>query len=275
MEPSLLRAVIFTDIDWTMMGPGEDLSGVCSVMEKARSLGVPVVPVTAKSIYEIVALAPKACIPMESLVAISESGGAVYASPGILSRPSGSKKVLGYTLEYIELGRPIPLFRGTIAREASRLGCEIHLLSQAGESMAAAMTGLSPGSARLASMREYLEVIWSPSQECLDALASVLGSMGFYVHRSARLLHVGVHGGKLAAVARLEEEPLFRGLYTIGLGDSDADRDYLERVDTAVLVPGPSMRARTRLMRSDYMVAPYPAPMGWCYMVDQLLLGLA
>ncbi|MCE4602239.1 MAG: HAD-IIB family hydrolase [Desulfurococcales archaeon] len=274
MKPSLLRAAIFTDIDWTMMGPGEDLKGVCSIVEKAYSLGVPVIPVTAKSIYEIVALAPRACIPINSLVAVSESGGAIYASPGLLSAPEGSKRVLGYILEYIELGSPIQLFQDKLAWEASRLGCEVYLLSQANTSMASMMTGLSPSSARLASMREYLEVIWSPSQKCLDILAIRLGSMGFYVHRSTRLLHVAMHKGKLAAIARLEEEPLFTGLHTIGLGDSDADRDYLEHVDTAILVPSPSMRLRTRLMRSDYMVAPYPAPEGWSYTVNQLLLVL-
>ncbi len=267
------KLAVYTDIDWTMMGPGEDLKGVCQTVDMLYANRVPIVLVTAKSIWEIVALAPRICIPDGRLVAVAESGGAVYASPGLLSSPEGVVNVNGTRLEYVRLGKPIDSFISKVMELAGRIECDsITRLSGADPQEAAKITLLPPASARLSAIREYLEVLWSPRQECLDVLKDLLEASGFYVHRSARLLHVGVHRGKLGALMHLEEEPWLKYSESIGLGDSEADRDYLEHVDYPVVVPRPG--SKLKLMRSDYTTSPYPAPKGWVYSVRDLVLRL-
>ncbi len=263
--------MVYSDIDWTIMGPGEDLTGVCRAIEKLYINGLELVLVTAKSIYEVVNLAEKICMPLNRLIAVVESGGAIYTGRRLLTTITGSKTINGVDLEYLQLGQPIPEFWHEVEDLISRLHCRVSRLTGADAVRASEITLLRQESARYASMREYLEVLWSPDQQCLDRLGGMLAEMGFYIHRSARLLHIGMHKGKGVAVDVFRRRSILGGGASIGLGDSEADKDYLEHMDHAIVIPTPDMRLRVRLNRVDYLIPPYPAPRGWVYSIDVIL----
>jgi len=267
---------IYSDIDWTMMGPGEDLDGVCDMVRRLLYTDYKLILVTAKSIYEILPLLDRICLPLQDLIAIVESGGAIYTYPNKLTLIDGSRRIMGRRLEYIELGKPINEFKEIIEEAVDELDCSVRYLSGADEDTAVLITRLSRKSAVYSTRREYLEVIWSPRQSCLDELSHILASKGLYVFRSSRLLHVGMHGGKLAGIRIIHGDPVMGGgnAITIGLGDSEADKEYLEYVDYPIVIPVPGYGVRVRLMRSDYMIARNPAPYGWVEALESLLYML-
>ena len=257
MRPLHPKGLILTDLDGTMLGAREYFDGVGEALEALEMLGFTVVPVTAKSIWEIVHLWLK-LLGRPPAAAVAESGGAIYAVRGLLAEPSGVLEDLG--LEYVELGPRLEEAESLILEALS--GCRGYLrLSRAGPREASIITGLPPGRAALAARRLYLEVIWHPRGECLDRAASRAWDLGLYVHRSRRLLHLGVHRGKGRAVSKLLAEPAFSNpTLIVAAGDSEADEGFMGVADVRVVIPSDSP-SRPKL--ADYMPVPYPAPEGW------------
>ena len=272
--------VVVTDIDDTMMGPGEDLRGICGSVRDLQDLGYVIVPVTAKSVYELARLAPRLCLDAGRSFFIAESGGAIYAGPGLLESPTGSIRVHGYELEYEELGPTLSRLGEELSVVESACGGELVKFSEASPSLIARLTGLPLDASREAAKRVYMEVYWSPQRSCLEKMEALALRRGIYAFLGRRFLHIGGHKGKGFAVRRLLSNPLLRGLKTIGVGDSMADKDFLEITDRAFIIPqrdgGHAGEAsHLRLDRPDYSVSIDVAPKGWIMVAEQIKLGIA
>ncbi len=269
--------LIVSDIDGTMMGPGEKINGVCDSVDRLHRLGYYLTLATAKSIYEIMGLLDKICLKESFLAAIVESGGAIYASPGVLLDPSMEVNVMGSKLEVLELGARLSDYEDEIDEIIVNAGCEdmADRLSRIDPYKASKYTRLPLPSAKLATMREYMDVVWTYRRECIDSIASLAEKRGFYVFTTRRSIHIGLHGGKHVALRSLLDQISYRGIEeVIGIGDTNADKEMLELVDKAIVIPQSNGELAVDLQRSDYTVAPYSAPTGWVYSVNLITLKL-
>lgn len=265
------RRLVFTDIDGSMVSYDGRVGDSAYYARLLRLLGFLIIPVTAKTVEEVVALRNRLGLEGDPFIAVVEAGGAVYASPGFLTRPTGYDHVLG--LEYIEVGEPLerlePLLEEIASTPCSR---PLYRLTKAPPRIAERMTGLEGFQAELARRRRFIEVYWSPSRSCMERAAQRAVELGLTV-RYGRLLHVGKGYGKAQAVELLLEEPLLHGAPTVGVGDTQLDEDLLESVGTAVIIPQTDGRLLARPRRADYYVAPEPAPEGWVHVARLLALG--
>ena len=257
------------DLDGTLLGPREEFTEEARTsLKKLISLGALVVPVTAKSAWEIVVVWREVLgLPGEPLIAVAESGGAIYAPPGALTSPTGYEGELG--LEYIELGARLDDVEDAIGYVAS--ACRgFKRLSKADPEEASEITGLPPRRALLAARRRYLEVLWHPERGCMEAAEARALELRLYTHRSTRLLHVGAHGGKRRALEKLLMEPLARdcGLI-VAIGDMDADEEMMEAADIAVHVPSNPQRSPRRPL--NRIPSPYPAPQALPWILKRVL----
>jgi mannosyl-3-phosphoglycerate phosphatase family protein len=254
-------ALLALDLDGTVLGPGEAFSVEARRgLAELTALGALIVPVTAKSVWEVSWVWDRLLGSPGPLVAVAESGGALYAERGLLSAPDGYLGELG--LEYVELGERIEGLERELRSLAST--CPgFKRLSRASPEEASLITGLPPARARLAARRLYLEVLWHPDPVCMDRAELEALSMGLYVHRSRRLLHVGGHRGKGAALRRLLREPVAGHCrLVVAMGDSDADEDMLLESHAPIVVPSQSPRRPSRAVNAVPLPEPAPQPRG-------------
>jgi len=266
------RALLLTDIDGSMIGLDGSREGVGEAVALLNSLDVAIVPVTTKTIEEVSYLASQLGFGGEGLIAVVEMGGAICATRGYLSF-SNPMDIGGFECE--ALGSPIAMFEGyldDVLRE-----CSAVRLSKASQGEAEEILGLRGLEAILATRRVFLEVIWSRDRGCLERISRRLEARGLNTFMWRRFLHVGLHRGKGVAVVRLLEllRPLLKGrVKVIGVGDSEADKEFLETVGIAIVIPQEDGRQAVGLQRADYIVAPYPAPKGWVWASHQIAYNI-
>jgi len=271
------RLAVFTDLDHTMIGKNASVNGVPEAVERLEAMGIPVIPVTAKSIYEIVETARiLGLFRRMPIIAVAESGGGVYAERGILPWSHGEIRVNGVRLEYVDLalGRELDEFAEATLLAFREAGCAEPPVDVAdlGAEKLSEITGLPPSLARLIPLRRHIKVFYHPSVECKRRAAAILESWGYYTSVGRNFIHIGAQRGKAWAVSWiLRNVPRLRGLGYVAMGDSDHDKEMLERACLAFVIP-PESGNPLRLDRADYVVAPYPAPEGWVYASESVLL---
>jgi predicted mannosyl-3-phosphoglycerate phosphatase (HAD superfamily) len=276
----MIRAVVLSDIDHTMLGRGGDATGVPETVETLETLGVPIVPVTAKSITEVVATAPLLGLwRAQPPLAIVESGAAVYAVPGILPYIDGERIVKGLRLEYKLLYDP-SITLELLDREARKtfreVGCnpfprDVETMSPEELSL---ISGLPVELAGLIPTRDHMKVYFSRDMTCKVRAKKLLESRGFYAGLGRNFIHVGAHRGKAHATTwLLNNIPRLLHKLSIAFGDSQPDKEMLEKADIPVVIP-PEEGPPLRLSRDDYQIADQPAPRGWARKARELLLRL-
>ena len=270
---------MYTDIDHTMLGKGGNARGIPKTVYEFESLGVPVIPVTAKSITEIVAVREILGLGSSGkLIAIAESGAAVYATEGVLPYADGIKKVGDLLLEYVKL-YPEGITLEEIDRAAQKAfkeaGCNPRprdVLTMHPQELST-ITGLPLYLARLIPVRDHMKIYFSRDRICKERVKEILESRGFYVGLGRNFIHIGAHRGKLYAAKWLKAStPHLSYRKVIAFGDSEPDRGLLEEADIPVVVP-PEEGAPLRLARGDYMIAPGPPPDGWIAASETIILN--
>ena len=257
-KPPWPRLVLVTDIDGTLVDssyrvPGE-AAGLASLLQSA---GVFFVLATSKTLEEARLYAGRLGLdpvcPGYALVV--EEGGIVWAPGRVLP---GGPAVLGEPLAPGELlGLFPPRCRG-----------EVRPVWEMSAGEVSALTGLPLVEAEAARRRRVVAAIHGPRWCLEEGLAAAL-SRGLYARLGRVFLMVGRIGGKGPAVSwLLERSPLLRHVRVVALGDSEMDAGMLEEADEAIVVPRDG--GWLRLRRSDYLVAPLPAPRGWLWAVRRV-----
>lgn len=266
------RAVVLTDIDGSMIGYDGSRAGVREAVELLNALHIPVIPVTAKTLHEVSYLAVELGFAREGLIAVVEMGGALCATKGLLQLDD-AVEVNGYKCSL--LGGFIEDF-DHLVEEALR-ECRALRLSKASLEEAEEILNLRGLEALLATRRMFLEVVWSNDRKCLEEASRKLSKLGLKTFLGKRFLHIGLHSGKREAVLRLLkalENTTLTKPTIVGIGDSDADIEFLELVDKPIIIPQDHMSPDIRLKRADYTIAPHPAPHGWVWAVKHITLNL-
>ncbi|MCE4604343.1 MAG: HAD-IIB family hydrolase [Aeropyrum sp.] len=259
--------VIFTDLDNTLVDRRARPGGAAIHVVEALSLGYLVVPVTSKSIYEIVELWDEIGVPSSLRLAIPESGGALYAPKGTISKPSGYNAEVG--LEYLSLGPRLE----DLEREISILEsmCEAERLSKASPRLAAEITGLPLQLASLAARREYLEVFWSPNRSCLEKIHVRALKLGLYTILGSRTAQVAGHKGKGAAALEFLKEPVLApcSRRVIAVGDSSHDQPLIEIAEYSFRIANEGA-PWDKTTVTKYRPLPLEAPEGWSAMWSEV-----
>ncbi len=286
MSVDVGRTVIFTDLDGTMLGKDLNMEPLRPLLSELHSLGIPVIPVTSKTLGEIALLSRKttlAKLPRRGFVAVSEMGGAIHATQGLLVlrrgyRPTG----LGDIVEY-PLATPLEELSDKIDKLIKISGCGERVLrvSQASPGELVDEMGIPLEHASKAIVRKYDEVLIPGDRSCVRKIVKGASRLGLDAIAGARHVHVGKGIGKGRALLLLEEG--LRHMYpggvlgqSICLGDAPIDWSFLSLCRTAVIIGirgSGGLHGRDHSVKFSYYPSPYPAPLGWAWAVSRILLA--
>ena len=158
--------IVFTDLDGTLLDERGELGPAREALERLRALGVPVVPVTAKTRKEVEALGLEPPF-------IVENGGGLYLPrdwPVRAGRPKGGYRV-------VSLAWPYRKVRARLREAEALAGRPILGYGDLTAEAVARLTGLSPEAARRAKAREYDETLVLCPEE-VEAVLEALEAVG-------------------------------------------------------------------------------------------------
>ncbi|RJR49199.1 MAG: HAD-IIB family hydrolase [Desulfobacteraceae bacterium] len=229
------RAVIFTDLDETLLDRNYSWREAAPALQKIRDLSIPLILTTSKTRGEVEAVQTE--LGMGRQPFIPENGGAVYFPSGYFGLSlEGAEEWAEYTL--IRLGKPYREIRDFV--EQVRVQIPLKGFGDFSVEEVSAKTGLSIPMAALAKEREFTEPFLLDDERELPFLQNLAMKRGLKVTTGGRFHHlIGMEQDKGRAVEETIRifssegmDPVF-----IGLGDSPNDFPMLSRVDIPILIP--------------------------------------
>ncbi|MEB3321779.1 MAG: HAD-IIB family hydrolase [Synechococcaceae cyanobacterium] len=257
---------VVSDLDGTLLDHRYDWSPAAGTLERLRQRGIPVIPCTSKTAWEVRRFRRAAglCDPF-----IVENGGAV------LGEEAGGEWRL-------VLGRPAGELQDALAGIAAAIGRPLRALADCSPAEVTALTGLRGEEARRAREREWsvpfllpcgtaeaaARADWGP----LLGAAAARGLKVVLGNRMAHLIDAATDKGR--ALDALRARCAAPGTRVLALGDSPNDEALLEAADVAVVVPGPEgphPGLRAGIAAGRYRLAPAPHGAGWAAVVEDLI----
>jgi len=233
LKPETPKAVIFTDIDGTVLNEEKSFQETKPLIEQLLGLGAVVVFCSSKTRAEIEFYRKELGVTDPFIV---ENGGAILIPKGYFpfSFPC-SKKTRKYFV--VELGMAHSVVREKLAKASTATGAVIICFGDMSTDDVAHETGLSLLLARLAKQREYDEPFRLVHGN-VKQLAEALEAEGLTFVAGGKYFHVLGNSDKGKAVAVLKElfNRKFACILTYGLGDSQNDLPMLAAVDKPILV---------------------------------------
>lgn len=249
--------LIFTDLDGTLLDHDTyDYSPALPALKRLRELGIPVIPVSSKTLSEL----------KQIRRTLKFSGPAVAENGAVIAYPGESPQVAppGYYLlrDFLVDNRANPDF--------DTLGFGDMSLE---EVMAA--TGLPRDDAKRAIKRLASEpFLWRGEPADLALFRKKVDEAGLRLLEGGRFIHLLGDTDKGKAVRLVVKHLRSHGwsiTRTIALGDSANDRDMLLAVDNPVIIQKPDGSHLTLAERPDAILTELPGPAGWNQAVLQLL----
>jgi len=255
--------LVASDIDGTLVDQSFTVTGEeRRAAELLAAASVPLVFATSKTLDEARIYARKLRLPEDcpGYAIIAEEGAVVEAStPSLLPE---ERLILARAPPRPEKLLP-PRCRGAVRN-----------ITEMSPEEVSGLTGLPPAEAEAATRRRYTLALHGP-RRCLEEARERAAGMGLYARLGRVFLIVGHIWGKAAALRELlRRSPRLRHARLIALGDNEMDLEMLEEADIAIVVPPPRGHW-PRPRRSDYLIAPAPAPKGWAAVIEKLAERLA
>ena len=226
-----MKAIIFTDLDGTLLDEEYSFAPAERALERIKQDGIPLVVVTSKTRAEVEHIRSrfKNTDPF-----ITENGGGIFIPGSYFPFPVQGEKLDGYTL--IRLGTDYRELRQALVRIRASSGKAIKGFGDLSDEEISNLTGLPVKEAWLARERDFDEpfILEDGSPEEAKGLVEAAG----YSFTMGRLFHMTGPNDKGGAVERLKS--FYRALYgkivTIGAGNALNDAPFLRVVDYPVLV---------------------------------------
>jgi mannosyl-3-phosphoglycerate phosphatase len=255
-------SIVFTDLDGTLLDHFTyDFSPALPALQALKDRRIPVVFCSSKTSVGMRAL--RRAMNNEDPF-IVENGGGIYIPRGYFGSPIPSaREAEGYWI--LDLGEPCDKLRSVLEEIAKRNGLAVRHFLQMTPSELAAETGLTLEKAGMALQREYDLPFRLEQEERLAELDALIRAAGLKMSQGGRYLHITSDIDKASAIGRLlslYREEGFQDIRTIGLGDSQNDRDMLEVLDWPIIIPNPHSKAPLPWFGSARM-AERPGPEGW------------
>ena len=251
--------IVFTDLDGTLLDADTfGLEPARPILRRLREAGIPLVPVTSKTLAEVVPLAAE----LGCRHAIVESGGAIV-------RLEGGQWVVEAQ------GPAADLLRAAAEEIERRTGSRLRLYSRMPKELASSFSGLTGDSLSRSRDRAFDEPFILEEGD-IEAVSREAGTLGLTVLRGGRFEHLCGPRGKGDAVRKLREE-IGADAVSVALGDAPMDADILVPADIPIIVPRPDGKPHPDLVARvpHARVAPAPGPAGWSAAVGEVWTEMA
>jgi mannosyl-3-phosphoglycerate phosphatase len=249
--------LVFTDLDGTLLDHNSyDHREALPALQRLKEKQIPVIPVSSKTHAELEVLVQK--LHLEGTM-IGENG-AVIVYPGEEPQivPPGYLQIRDYLVD-------------------SRSNPEYETLGFGDMTVEDVMasTGLARDMARLAMRRLGSEAFfWHGSEDGLNQFRQEIAAAGLRLLKGGRFHHLLGDTDKGKAVGYVVRHLERNGVSvtkTIGLGDSDNDREMLLAVDIPIVVRKHDGTHIVLEQRPDAIVTNLPGPAGWNQAIQNLL----
>jgi mannosyl-3-phosphoglycerate phosphatase len=264
--------LIFTDLDGTL------LDHVSYKWEKAKpaldlckEMGIPVIMVSSKTRAELEILAQDIGLPYPF---ISENGGGIFFPKGRQGKvPPGT--ILAKKYWKLSIGTHYEQLVKNLREIRDELGWPIRGFSDMSLGEISGLTGLDPGGARLASLREYDEpfIIQHRKDPDIEKIRFAARKRGLRITKGGRFYHLHGRNDKGEAVRILIAwyRETFDGAFTIALGDSQNDFSMLKQADQPVLILSQQRFAGIEKEIPGLMISQGPGPEAWNSVIMDIL----
>jgi mannosyl-3-phosphoglycerate phosphatase len=249
--------LVFTDLDGTLLDHNSyDHRDAVPALQQLRERQIPVILVSSKTHAELAVLMQK--LKLEGPM-IGENG-AVIIYPGEPAQiaPPGYLQIRDFLVD----SRANPNY--------DTLGFGDMTVDEV-----MACTGLKEDMAKLAMHRLGSEAFfWQGGESELDQFRQDISRLGLRLLRGGRFYHLLGDTDKGKAVTYVTNHLKKNGraiTKTIGLGDSDNDREMLLAVDIPIIVRKHDGTHIVLEQRPDAMVTDLPGPAGWNQAIQYLL----
>jgi mannosyl-3-phosphoglycerate phosphatase len=222
------KAVIFSDLDGTLLDEKYSFDSVSPIIARLVSLNVPIVLCSSKTRTEIEYYRKKLGIDAPF---VSENGAAIIIPRGYFKRKhSYAKQTEQYDI--VEIGIAYSLIRRKLARIKKMFPQKISGFGDMNAAEIASSTGLTIELAELAKQREYSEPFRYYGEQEKEGLRIIKG--GKFNHL------VGNHDkGKAVLFLRELYSEKFGHVETFGVGNQSNDVEMLEVVGEPFFIANP------------------------------------
>lgn len=253
------RVAVFTAVDGTLLDSRTfDAGESRTTIARLLAIGIPVIPMSVMTLDELAPIA--AGLGLQTAMVV-EAGGA------IARWKSGA-----WELE--PCGPAAETFLDVVTDIEDRSGANLLVYSAMEESAAAKVSGRSGEMLQASTRRAFSEPFLIESGE-LASIRRAAAEIGFSVRQGRRFFHLCRECDEGEAFSRIRDE--LRCNFTIGIGGSPVDAEFLSRADLAIIIPGPDGAPSPELISRipHGKVAPAPAPLGWAMAIDDAMHALA
>jgi mannosyl-3-phosphoglycerate phosphatase len=228
LKPKQTKIIVFADLDGSLLNETYEYDEIEPIIHQLQSQNVSIVFASSKTREEIEFYRKKMQINDPF---ITENGSAILIPHDYFTiRYKFDKQAFGYNI--IELGTPYNIIREKLVAVRNQTGANIIGFGDMTVEEIAQDSGLPMPQARLARKREYSEpfkILNGIEKKALDSICKV----GLCYTRGGRYLHAmgNCDKGKATAILRNLYFEQFRGILSIGVGDSANDLAMLKTVD--------------------------------------------
>ncbi|RJP90148.1 MAG: HAD-IIB family hydrolase [Desulfobacteraceae bacterium] len=261
--------IIFTDLDGTLLNHHDyAFFEAKPALDRIKQSRTPLIIVTSKTRREVEPLRKAMGIDDPFIV---ENGGGIFFPAGYRDFDiKNALKTDGYDL--LQLGLPYALIRQFF--DKIRFAFEAKGFGDMTAREISRLTGLSEEQANIAKDREFTEPFIMGTGHEPQVLSALAEKEGMAITRGGRFYHlIGKDQDKGRAVCRVRDifqQHTGEKFVTVGLGDSENDRPFLEQVDIPILIPHP-VRGYLDMNRPGLLRAKTPGSHGWNTVMEGLL----
>jgi mannosyl-3-phosphoglycerate phosphatase len=260
--------VVVTDLDGTLLDQDTyDWEPARFALERLRALGIPLVFCTTKTRAEV---EHWRTITGNAHPFIVENGGAMYIPLGYFpfSVPFARQSE---PYEMVQFGEDHAVLIQALREAAAESQSTVRTFDDMTPEEISSLCNLPLGQAMLAKRREF-DVAFELLSGNAEALLEAIERTGKKWTRGGRFYHVTGQNDKALAVMTLLRlyYQIHREVFSVGLGDSPGDLEFLKVVDRAVIIQSPASAALKSILPNALMTSE-PGPAGWGHAVLQMV----
>jgi len=263
------KTVIFTDLDGTLLRyDNYSFEEAADALELIRRKGIPLVLCSSKTRQEI-ELYRERLSNRDPFV--SENGGGIFIPEGYFTKSPDVGLRHDDKYRVITIGKRYGELRDGLIR-LRQMGFRVKGFGDMTVEEIVALTGLSPGEARLSKERDFDEPFIVENGTDEERLRDAIMSLGlnYTVGKYYHLLGDSDKGKAVRILASLYRRE-FGDIRTIAVGDSPNDIPMLEAVDIAVIVQKPGGLYDGRITVPGALRAEGVGPEGWNRAIKELV----
>ena len=261
--------LIFTDLDGSLLDHHSySFKPAVDMLEKLQLLGIPVIPITSKTMAELLPLRKQLNSPHPFII---ENGAAIYIPQGYFSsQPQNSVAVDNFwVIKNAPLRKTwLSLLHDNCDKFSSEYQTFDSVFKHQGVQGIAELTGLSSSMAALANQREFSEPVhWTGTIARKKLFIQKLQSQGATILQGGRFLSIAGDIDKGRALLQLQNLYLQHAdqvsCETLAIGDSGNDISMLEQASSALIIKSDNHSPPTLTRSENCSISIKTGPEGW------------